>query len=395
MKFIKLDSNTKGWTLGKVSLYDYISSLTTEKFNYAIQRGVVTNPYLDTILDAVIANKPLSPVSLTATIENGNNIIEYNILDGLQRTCRLWIYYQLSQISLDNNITDYRKATDKLKTYCDFYSKAVAPRQVRKLFNSESDINVWNLKEKYSNYYLYLYIWQGLTPDEEIKAMLILNAGQQRMSIAHQYEIMYLRLFENYRTGNSCIKLLRAKDNVGNAQRQVGEYKIPTIIIGIQSLLAGKPMRLTRETFLYKDYEYDDSENIYIQSADYLFTKDFIEEFLAILYDLDRKICVSNELCSWFGKDTTISGIMAGIGSSSSQCTNPTELLDTFKQAVDKIKNPQMLNLEEYEKAYSNLSSVKVNIGTIVRKAITLYIRNLITSKDPISWASAFGKYAK
>ena len=33
MKFIKLDSNTKGWTLGKVSLYDYISSLTIEKFN--------------------------------------------------------------------------------------------------------------------------------------------------------------------------------------------------------------------------------------------------------------------------------------------------------------------------------------------------------------------------
>jgi len=395
MKFTKLDSNSKGWILGKVSLYDYISSLTIEKFNYAIQRGVVANPYLDTILNAVIANKPLSPISLTATVENDNNIIEYNILDGLQRTCRLWIYYQLSQIALDNDIINYREATDKLKTYCDFYSKAVAPRQVRKLFNKESDINVWNLKEKYSNYYLYLYIWQELTPNEEVKAMLILNAGQQRMSIAHQYELMYLRLFENYRTSNNCIKLLRAKDNIGNIQRQVGEYKIPTIIIGIQSLLAGKPMRLTRETPLYKDEGYEDSENIYIQSADCLFTQDFIERFLAILYELDEKICVDDDLRSWFGKDTTISGIMAGIGSSSSQRTNPVKLLDTFKQAVDKIKNSEMLNLEEYNKAYNNLSSVKVNIGTIVRKAIALYIRNLITSKKPISWGSAFEEYAK
>lgn len=394
MKFIKLDSNVNGWILGKIPLYDYISSLSIEKFNYAIQRGVVVNPYLDTILDAVIANKPLSPISLTATI-NGNDIIEFNILDGLQRTCRLWIYYQLSKISLDNSITDYRKATDKLKEYCNFYSKAVAPRQVRKLFNKESDINVWNLKEKYSDYCLYLYIWQGLTHNEEIKTMLILNAGQQRMSIAHQYEIIYLRFFENYRTSNNCIKLLRSKDNKGNVLRHVGEYKIPTIIIGIQSLLSGKPIRLTRETFLYKDYESEDSVNVCIQSADYLFTQDFIEKFLAILYELDKKICVNDELCSWFGKDTTISGIMAGIGSSSSQCTDPKELLDIFKQAVDKIKNPYMLKLEEYEMAYSNLSSVKVNIGIVVRKAITLYIRSLITSKNPISWASAFEEYTK
>ena len=332
---------------------------------------------------------------MTAIIENGSNITKYNILDGLQRTCRLWIYYQLAKISIDNNITDYRKATDRLKAYCDFYSKAVAPRQVRKLFNRERDINVWNLKEKYSSYCLYLYIWQGLTHEEEIKTMLILNAGQQRMSIAHQYEIMYLRLFENYKTNNNCIKLLRAKDNTKNTQRQVGEYKIPTIIIGIQSLLTGKPMRLTRETNLYKDYEYEDSVNIYIQSADNLFSQDFIEKFLAILYEMDKKISVDNNLCSWFGKDTTISGIMAGIGSSSSKCTSPADFLNIFKQAVEKINSPKMLNLNEYEEAYNNLSSVKVNIGTIVRKAIALYIRSLITSRNPISWASAFNEYAK
>lgn len=42
---IKILDNKPGWILGKVSLLEYIKSLTEENFRYEIQRGIVSNPF--------------------------------------------------------------------------------------------------------------------------------------------------------------------------------------------------------------------------------------------------------------------------------------------------------------------------------------------------------------
>ena len=87
---IKILEQRTGWLLGKVSLLDYIESLTKENFNYEIQRGIVSNPFLDTILNAVNSNTPLAPISLvTKNVDAVCDTVEikqFNILDGLQRT---------------------------------------------------------------------------------------------------------------------------------------------------------------------------------------------------------------------------------------------------------------------------------------------------------------------
>lgn len=397
MKIIKLDSNNDGWILGKVSLYDYITSLSVEKFNYAIQRGVVSNPYLDTILDAVVKNNPLPPISLTAEIE-GETITEYNILDGLQRTCRLWIYFELSKIALENKSKDYKAATNHLKKYCDFYLKAVSPRQVRNLFDDKSPINVWNLQNKYRQYELYLYIWTNLTKEEEVKNMLILNAGQKRMSLSHQYELIYLRLFEGLdNIIDNGIKLIRAKDEQKHKPRKIGEYNISTVIISIQSLLTGKPMRLTQE-MLYNENVNEELEDISVQSAGYFLTQEFIKQFLSVLYTLDDRLSVNEESCAWFGKDTTLSGLMAAIGSLNNVRTqeniNPDLLLKHLQEVANKLQNINVFKLKEYNTAYDNLASAKINIGMIVRKAITSYTFHLLSDK-PITWLTAFNEAAK
>lgn len=55
MKIIVLDiSEDSQWVLGKVSLWDYLSCLTHDDFDYDIQRGIVVNPYLDSILSSVV-----------------------------------------------------------------------------------------------------------------------------------------------------------------------------------------------------------------------------------------------------------------------------------------------------------------------------------------------------
>ena len=157
---IKILDRKPGWILGRVSLLEYIKSLTEENFQYEIQRGIVSNPFLDTILDAVVENKPLAPMSLVSKgFEDGDKCIsinQFNVLDGLQRTFRFWIYYQLAKLASEKNSDDYRVVTKEFKTTCNNYSLAVSPRQVRGLFKHDNAINVWNLNDLYSKFELYL-----------------------------------------------------------------------------------------------------------------------------------------------------------------------------------------------------------------------------------------------
>lgn len=392
---IKVFDHKDGWILGKVSLLEYIQSLTKENFNYKIQRGIVINQYLDTILDAVDKGNPLPPISLVSkdkAVITGDGVINnFNILDGLQRTYRLWIYYRLAEIAERDGTFDYKEVTKKLKEEETSYSVAVSPRQVRKLFKSESPINVNNLKDKYSEYDLYIYLWQNLDVKEEIRLMLILNAGQKRMQLTHQYELMYMRLFDDYTEENGQIEVRRSKDGkIRDKERQVGQYNVATVIIGMQSLILAKPIRLSSE-LLYKKATNEDIEGIPEGTVESFFTEKFIHNYLQLLYDLDNKLCKHDaEVREWFAKDTTISGIMAGIGQTR-WWGDPTEesVIKNLKESVDKIQNANDFNLGKYQEAYDGVTSRKFNVGMVVRKAIAFYTSNLLTEKK-VSWKDAF-----
>ena len=84
--------------LAKASLWDYIDSLSPDDFEYDIQRGIVKNPYLDSILVSVKNGDPIPPISIVgydiADVDT-DSVSRFDILDGLQRTYRLWVYKQL------------------------------------------------------------------------------------------------------------------------------------------------------------------------------------------------------------------------------------------------------------------------------------------------------------
>lgn len=388
---IKILDNKSGWILGKVSLLEYIKSLTEENFRYEIQRGIVSNPFLDTILDAVVENKPLAPVSLVSKdFEDGDKTLcinQFNILDGLQRTFRFWIYYQLAKLAKEKNSNDYRLVTKEFKTICDDYSLAVSPRQVRGLFKHDNAINVWNLNELYSNFDLYLYIWTDLSVDQEIKQMLILNAGQKQMSLNHQFELIYMRLFEENTFDEGKIKILRSKDGK-ITNRNIGEYSMSTVIIGVQSLVNMKPMRLSRD-MLYKD---DFQNDMLLSSMDGVFTIGFVRKFLDMFYILDKKISVNQEYSNWFAKDTTISGMMAGIGQHIQALNHDSSyVLENLSQSVESIVGAEAFRLDEYNKVYSELSGAKVNIGKVLRRAVMIYTQNVLDG-TAMSWKEAFNQ---
>lgn len=388
---IKILDNKPGWILGKVSLLEYVKSLTEENFRYEIQRGIVSNPFLDTILDAVVENKPLAPVSLVSKdFEDGDktlSINQFNILDGLQRTFRFWIYYQLAKLAKEKNSNDYRLVTKEFKTICDDYSLAVSPRQVRGLFKHDNAINVWNLNELYSNFDLYLYIWTDLSVDQEIKQMLILNAGQKQMSLNHQFELIYMRLFEENIFDEGKIKILRSKDGK-ITNRNIGEYSMSTVIIGVQSLVNMKPMRLSRD-MLYKD---DFQNDMLLSSMDGVFTIGFVRKFLDMFNILDKKISVNQEYSNWFAKDTTISGMMAGIGQHIQALNHDSSyVLANLSQSVESIVGAEAFRLDEYNKVYSELSGAKVNIGKVLRRAVMIYTQNVLDG-TAMSWKEAFNQ---
>ena len=382
----------QGWFLVKVSLLDYIESLTEENFNYDIQRGIVPNAFLDTILEAINDKKPLPPISIVTKniIKNSGSsyIYGFNILDGLQRTFRLWIYYRIASLALQKNSDDYRSITQEFRKTCDCYTMAVSPRQVRKLFNHESEVNIWNLKDKYAKYDLYLYIWTNLSTEQEIKQMIILNAGQKQMNLNHQFELMYMRLFSENSFDHDDIRILRSKDGKFK-NRKIGEYALSSVIIGIQSLINAKPVRLSRE-LLYQDTDF--STDINVPSAESFFTQSFVQNFLDLLYELDIKISTNQENSDWFAKDTTLSGMMAGMGETIKILHLGTNnILEGMRACINMINDINDFTIDKYNQSYDGLSSVKINIGLIVRKAVMNYTSDLLVNRHQ-SWDDAFKK---
>ena len=89
-----IDKNEKAkWYLGKISLWDYLESLNLNSFEYDIQRGIVHNQYLDTILKSIADNNVLQPFTIVTRqakfVDYIASFQSFDILDGLQRTFRL------------------------------------------------------------------------------------------------------------------------------------------------------------------------------------------------------------------------------------------------------------------------------------------------------------------
>ena len=81
--------------LVKIQLKEFVTSLPEGYKDYEVQREIVNNTYLDTLIDTVLEKKHIPPIVLVADADkfqeasNELQIEEFKILDGLQRTYRL------------------------------------------------------------------------------------------------------------------------------------------------------------------------------------------------------------------------------------------------------------------------------------------------------------------
>lgn len=391
----------KSWFLGRISLWDYLSAVSVDNFEFDIQRGIVKNRYLDSILSSISNKEPIPPITITTDkyIDLGNSCIEvlnddFNILDGLQRTYRLWLYKKISDMSepkrdlFDNISHDLSEIISKLKESEFYIPGVISLLQIKSLLDNNNHINVSLIPTLYRSFYIYLYIWVGLDEKEIINKMLILNAGQRMVSINHQYELMFLKIFKDNKVTDK-VNLIREKDKkygkVKYGDRNLGDFIFSSVIIGIQSLIEGKPVRLSAENL---EIGYND-EFISEEDVSRFFNQPFLNIYLESLYKIDSILNkYSDAYKKWFVKDTTLSGIMGAVGYYIKNIEN-IEYSAVIDKLLKAVNNEKCFNIDVFYSEYNKLSSTRINIGEKVRDAIFKYTLSLLNN-EPIEWNKAF-----
>lgn len=384
----------KKWYLAVCNLLEYIESLKDEFFNYDIQRRIVKNLYLDKLWTTISSGDPLPSITLTANVKGdiGNSSVdEFEILDGLQRSFRLWAIKYLDDLLKRMNTQDVSVLIEEMrkdengKRLLD--SKVINRSILRKLLTDDK-INIENLMNCYAQQDIVLNIWSGLNDEEIINKMLTLNAGQRSVSSTHQFELMFLHYFKKLEVPKG-VQIIRERDDeyfsVKKKERKCGQFIMSSIIIAIQSLIERKPVRIQT----VNDLRTNDS--VVEEASASFFTKDNLEAFINLLLELDKKFD-NDQIGSWIMKDTTLSGLFAAIGAVYNQewTYNVPLMLDFIHNKITVLNDDNII-YNEFQGAYNNLSSVTVNIGNAVRKAVYIYFKNLFLNK-PMSWQEAFNR---
>ncbi|MDP3291322.1 MAG: hypothetical protein Q8M43_04745 [Sulfuricurvum sp.] len=153
MNLTILDSKTadgRSWYLCKANAKEYLSELKIGFYDFAIQRQIVKNQYLDKLFSTIKNKDPISIITLTSSIplnmtENMAmlDLENVDILDGLQRTFRLWAYLTLANtyenFPTKNSYRDFAKFIKD--TYPIFFETNVITTNLIKSLIESGEIN--------------------------------------------------------------------------------------------------------------------------------------------------------------------------------------------------------------------------------------------------------------
>lgn len=391
------------WYLCKGDLLEYLKELKNDFYEYAIQRKIVKNQYLDHLYSTVKIGDPIPNITLMSTVPlttSGDQTMldleHVEILDGLQRTFRLWAYRIIAEKYQEVPEISYRDFARHIKdTNPLFYDSGVVNATLIKNMIESNELNV--IENTFSGYQLYFTIWTGLEPKEVINKMLVLNAGQKAVSKTHQFELLFLHFYNTIKENETIkIKMIREKDSNANkvkkGDREIGEFLFSSIIVALQSFIEKKPLRVSTDQLIIESDEYETEETLY----DTVFSQSFLEFFLKELYSLDEQISTSTDGKEWFVKDTTLSGIFAAVGKkvlfdtllTEEELRSRTERI--FHALGENIQNDKF-NLHEYKHEYNIFSNKSVNIGSFIRNVIMEYTLALLEEDNP-TWKSIFDK---
>ena len=406
MKARILDQRDEGAAkcyLCKLSLEDYIEALDDTYQDYDIQREIVSNVYLDALVDTVLKRRHIPPIVLVVekkqfSIKGGFlQIDKFKILDGLQRTFRLQAIRRTINFCCDNldPKEDYL-AWNKFKFSRSFSSDL-------REFDSNTDVlraivEVYQrdgkqaLLESFKGNGQWFEIWTELSTDEEVRKMLTLNAGHKPVTTRHQLELLFLNILPVLRKGEGKkFTIVRERQTSAiqfSKNRKSGHFHFAHIITSVLSLYEAKPVATS--TGLIQGIQ---SSDIGIEKFDEFTTPEFLKSVVGFLVKLDSQLSeqYGESGVLWMGREVSLAGLFGGLGSVSEDVGKSR--MDVMNRFVEITrKNPTMLNLDQFEHTRNNLDLSKINIGNVNRVAVFNAVKEIMSAAKPskVDWSKYF-----
>lgn len=405
----KKEDNNRICYLCESTLKDYIQSIPLDYKEFDIQRGIVSNIYLDNLPNTILSGQHMPPITLSTeavidfkTQYSGDYTIEdFKVLDGLQRTHRLKILWDTIEF-LENvlkiqdvsNLDIYqitRQFSDELENIGSdskvFYQLLI---QLKDNFNN----NIDQMKSKFESIQ-WFEIWTNLEPDDEIQKILILNAGHKQMTTQHQIELLFLnqlKILENIILEEGYeFKLIRERDmssTIYGKKRENGMYYFPHFISATLSFVESKPV--TSNINLVKKIQYDEST---FDKLNEIINYEFIKDLTTFLVKFDDYLTkYGDEGIKWIAKDTVMTGIFGAIGNSVCEFEkSPKEIFNMIISSLNQ-NSTELLNIKSFNKFRNSINIGNVNIGNFTKNAVYFGFKDLIDNgfSEEIDWKLYF-----
>jgi len=375
-----------------MKLNDYLNNLPSDYQNYDIQRGIVRNNYLDNIGIDIIKGNHLPIITLTTDKlrnKEQNLIEDFKILDGLQRTFRihqLYLFLQkISEKEIKNEIFDIVKKDDKFEfrrkyrtewKLSDKFSYTVL--EARNIVGTFTEHRKELVPDKLLDIFdreQWFEVWERLSIEDEIRKMILLNAGHKPMNNYHQLELLFLNQLSFIKEKFPNIEIIRGKDMSTLAyakSRKKNQFYFAHIIETILSFL-NKDVVTLNSSLIQSIQEGDDASNRIQKNPEIISeTINFLLEFDDIL---DSQF--GNEGTKWIAKDTVLTAVVVAISRKGISYKDFIELLNKY---------PNQLNVESFNEWRKTLDISSINIGKHTKETVILGISDFIENHNLINW---------
>jgi len=384
--------------LCKLSLREYVRNLPQTYKDFEVQRGIVSNKYLDRLAETISEKKHIPIIVL---VSNKLNIVDsdrflivndFDILDGLQRTHRFKVIHD----SLSLLLTKYDASEfDRFSQFSRKYSSEIkgidsSSQLLRRLIKYlDSDLN--KALDFFDGNDLWIEVWTGLEKEDQVKKMLLLNAGHKAVNIKHQLELLFLgtrlKLDSLLDSGTKIIQEKEMSSIQYSKNRQLNTFHFSHLISSLVALSAGDLVN-TNSDFV------SDLQAGEISGVDLIdgFDINLLTVFMRFISCLDQEL--ESEYgqagVKWMGREVVLVGVFGAIGSyTKKNGLEAKSYLDELSRDIANIS--KKLELKEFENARNTVQLNKVNIGDVNRRAIFKFFSSIITNSEIKTWSWCFG----
>ena len=383
--------------LCRTSLRNYVEALPGDFKEYYIQRGIVSNRFLDNLWDTIAKKRHIPAIVLVAEQSipsvGVGEVLELNskfkVLDGLQRSSRIkeaWDAVNFIRTIHDDGqspaVRVARRFSEDLKEI--EISSALFQRI---LTTHREGIDIFSLFE---DNHVWLEIWFNLSDSKQIQKMLVLNAGHKSVNIKHQVELLFVGYLELLEKSLGKASIIREKEQSSisySKNRKPGLFHFSHLISAFVSLNSGKPITTNADFSAARSFEdFEDSDSLLGTDEKLLL------EFADTLTDLDAKL--TDDLgIKWLGREVVLVGIFGAIGAFA-QKHNQTlhDALHLFRAKSELFV--ASLNLLEFEHVRNGLDLSKVNLGSVNKSAVFDATSQFLEqpTRAQIEWRRHFGQ---